>query len=201
MSTSLKHVKCVAVGDGTVGKTCMMIAHVNNTFPGEYVPTVFDNYSENMCINGKFISLNLWDTAGQEDYDRLRPLSYPQTDVFLMCFSVVSPISFDHVQQKWYPEISHHCPGVPIVLVGNKTDLREDPNTIAVLRERRMAPVTREQGLEMAKRIKAVKYVECSAKTQKNLKEVFHTAAEVVISPELYRQSNNDKKKRACSLL
>ena len=154
-----------------------------------------------MCISGKFVSLNLWDTAGQEDYDRLRPLSYPQTDVFLMCFSVVSPISFDHVQQKWFPEISHHCPGVPIVLVGNKTDLREDPNTLAVLRERRMAPVTREQGLEMAKRIKAVRYVECSAKTQKNLKEVFHTAAEVVVSPELYRPSNTDKKKKTCTLL
>ena len=154
-----------------------------------------------MCINNKFISLNLWDTAGQEDYDRLRPLSYPQTDVFLMCFSVISPISFDHVQQKWFPEISHHCPGVPIVLVGNKIDLREDPVTISVLRERRMSPVTREKGLEMAKRIKAVKYVECSAKTQKNLKEVFLTAAEVVIAPELYRSTNSEKKKKTCALL
>ena len=154
-----------------------------------------------MSINGKFVSLNLWDTAGQEDYDRLRPLSYPQTDVFLMCFSVVSPISFDHVQQKWYPEISHHCPGVPIVLVGNKTDLREDPNTLAVLRERRMAPVSREQGLEMAKRIKAVRYVECSAKTARNLKEVFHTAAEVVVNPELYRSSNDTKRKKTCTVL
>ena len=165
------------------------------------LPNSFDNYSENMCINSKFISLNLWDTAGQEDYDRLRPLSYPQTDVFLMCFSVVSPISFDHIQQKWYPEISHHCPGVPIVLVGNKIDLRDDPNTNAVLRERRMSPVTREQGLEMAKRIKAIKYVECSAKTARNLKEVFHTAAEVVVSPELYRASYDTKKKKTCSIL
>ena len=161
----------------------------------------FDNYSENMQVGGKFISLNLWDTAGQEDYDRLRPLSYPQTDVFLMCFSVISPISFDHIQQKWYPEISHHCPGVPIVLVGNKIDLREDPNTIAVLRERRMSPVSREQGLEMAKRIKAVKYVECSAKTARNLKDVFHTAAEVVVSPELYRVPHDAKKKKVCSIL
>ena len=160
----------------------------------------FDNYSENLCITGNFISLNLWDTAGQEDYDRLRPLSYPQTDVFLMCFSIASPISFDHVQQKWYPEINHHCPGVPIILVGNKTDLRDDPSTIATLRERRMSPVTQEEGLEMARRIKAIKYIECSAKTQKNLKEVFHTAAEVVVCPERYRSAQK-KKKKTCLLL
>lgn len=65
------------------------------------------------------VSLGLWDTAGQEDYDRLRPLSYPQTDVFLICFSVASPSSFENVTSKWYPEIKHHCPDAPIILVGN----------------------------------------------------------------------------------
>ena len=154
-----------------------------------------------MCINGKFVSLNLWDTAGQEDYDRLRPLSYPQTDVFLACFSLISPISFDHIQQKWVPEITHHCPNVPIVLVGNKLDLRDDPATIAHLQSQRYSPVTRAQGLEMAKRINAVKYIECSAKTQKGLKDVFMTAAEVVVSPEVYRPTTVKKKKRLCVIL
>lgn len=164
-------------------------------------PHRFDNYSENLCIGGKFVSLNLWDTAGQEDYDRLRPLSYPQTDVFLACFSVVSPSSFDHIHHKWYPEILHHCPGVPIILVGNKTDLREEPNIIAHLQSERMAPITKAQGIEMAQKINAIKYVECSAKTQRGLKEVFHTAAEVVVCPEIYRPNLAKKKKKICTLL
>jgi Ras-related C3 botulinum toxin substrate 1 len=197
---ALKHIKCVAVGDGTVGKTCMMIAHVNNSFPGEYVPTVFDNYSENMYINNKFVSLNLWDTAGQEDYDRLRPLSYPQTDIFLLCFSVVNPTSFDHITHKWHPEVSHHCPGVPILLVGNKLDLKEDPEIIENLRASKQEPVGRTQGLACAKRIGAVKYMECSAKTGKGLREIFTTAAEVVVNPEIYTRPK-EKPKSRCSLL
>lgn len=78
----------------------------------------FDNYSAPMVVDGISVSLGLWDTAGQEDYDRLRPLSYPQTDVFLICFSVASPSSFENVTSKWYPEIKHHCPDAPMILVG-----------------------------------------------------------------------------------
>lgn len=118
-------------------------------------------------------TLGLFDTAGQEDYDRLRPLSYPQTDVFLVCFSVTSPPSFENVREKWFPEVHHHCPGVPCLIVGTQTDLRDDPQVKDKLAKQKMQPVRKEDGEKMAKELGAVKYVECSALTQFKLKDVF----------------------------
>jgi Ras-related C3 botulinum toxin substrate 1 len=80
----------------------------------------FDNYTSNIVVDNVKVSLGLWDTAGQEDYDRLRPLSYPQTDVFVLCFSVISPTSFTNITNKWMPEIRHHCPDTPVILCGNR---------------------------------------------------------------------------------
>ena len=110
---------------------------------------------------------------GQEDYDRLRPLSYPQTDVFLVCFSVTSPASFENVKEKWFPEVHHHCPGVPCLIVGTQIDLRDDPQVLEKLARQKQRPVTPEQGERLARELGAVKYVECSALTQKGLKNVF----------------------------
>lgn len=110
---------------------------------------------------------------GQEDYDRLRPLSYPQTDVFLVCFSVTSPASFENVKEKWFPEVFHHCPGVPCLIVGTQIDLREDETVRAKLQRQKQQPISEEQGRQLAKELGAVKYVECSALTQRGLKNVF----------------------------
>ncbi|KAI5806876.1 P-loop containing nucleoside triphosphate hydrolase protein [Geopyxis carbonaria] len=193
-----RSLKCVVTGDGAVGKTCLLISYTTNAFPGEYIPTVFDNYSASVMVDGKPISLGLWDTAGQEDYDRLRPLSYPQTDVFLVCFSIVSPPSFDNVLSKWYPEISHHAPNIPIILVGTKLDLRDDPKTIQALLEKRMHPIEFVQGMSRGKDINAVRYLECSALTQKGLKNVFDEAIRAVLVPPKISKPNGGKK---CAIL
>jgi len=147
-------------------------------------------------VDGKPINLGLWDTAGQEDYDRLRPLSYPQTDVFLMCFSIVNPSSFENIGTKWHPEISHHCPNTPIILVGTKVDMREDREAVERLREKGQNPINYEQGMAKAKEINAIKYLECSALTQKGLKNVFDEAIRGVFAPK-----TSKKKKGGCLIL
>jgi len=140
-------------------------------------------------------TLGLFDTAGQEDYDRLRPLSYPQTDVFLVCFSVTSPASFENVREKWFPEVRHHCPGVPSLIVGTQTDLRNDPTSVEKLARQRQRPIPPEAGERMARERGAVKYVECSALTQKGLKNVFDEAIVAALEPPA------SKKKSKCLVL
>ena len=131
METSIK---AVFVGDAAVGKTCKLMVYTQQLFPTEYIPTVFDNYATKVQVDDggqkKVVNLGLWDTAGPEDYDSLRPLSYLNTDVFVICASVVAPDSFINAREKWISEIRHHCPDTPVLLVGLKTDLRNNPETI-----------------------------------------------------------------------
>ncbi|XP_055499650.1 rho-related GTP-binding protein RhoG-like [Leucoraja erinacea] len=187
----MQTIKCVVVGDGAVGKTCLLISYTTNAFPAEYVPTVFDNYSAQMTVDGRTVSLNLWDTAGQEEYDRLRTLSYPQSNVFIICFSVASPSSFANVRHKWQPEVLHHCPNVPILLVGTKKDLRNDSETIKKLKEQSLSLTTMHQGVTLAKQIRAVKYLECSALNQEGIREVFVEAVRAVLYPHRKKKSKN----------
>ncbi|XP_047217227.1 rho-related GTP-binding protein RhoA-C-like [Girardinichthys multiradiatus] len=187
--------KLVIVGDGACGKTCLLIVFSKDQFPDVYVPTVFENYVADIVVEGKQVQLALWDTAGQEDYDRLRPLSYPDTDVILVCFSVNSPDSLANVAEKWTPEVKHFCPHVPIILVGNKKDLRSDENAIEMLAKIQQEPVTFEDGKEMAQRISAYSYQECSAKTKDGVRQVFEMAARAALT------NSSRGKKSGCTLL
>lgn len=186
--------KLVIVGDGACGKTCLLIVFSKGTFPEVYVPTVFENYVADVEVDGKHVELALWDTAGQEDYDRLRPLSYPDSHVILICFAVDSPDSLDNVQEKWISEVLHFCQGLPIILVGCKSDLRNDPKTNEELQKTSQVPVTESQGIDVGKKIGAYKYLECSAKTNYNVREVFEAATRAALLTKR-------KKERKCLIL
>jgi len=177
--------KLVIVGDGTCGKTCLLIVFSKDEFPEVYVPTVFENYVADIEVDGKQVELALWDTAGQEDYDRLRPLSYPDTDVILMCFSIDSPDSLTNIPEKWVPEVRHFCPKVPIVLVGNKKDLRNGKGDC----------IKEAEGKQMAQRIEAQGYVECSALTGDGVREVFEKATMLAL------KKTKTKKSSGCGLI
>jgi len=193
MSTSIRK-KLVIVGDGACGKTCLLIVFSKDQFPEVYVPTVFENYVADIEVDSKSVELALWDTAGQEDYDRLRPLSYPDTDVILMCFSIDSNDSLDNIPEKWTPEVKHFCQNVPIILVGNKKDLRSEESNRKEGKNK-VEIVKYEDGKAMAERIGAYAYIECSAKTKDGVREVFETATKAAL------QSKKKKNKLKCDLL
>lgn len=197
----MQSVKLVVVGDGAVGKTCFLVSYAQNGFPTEYVPTVFDCYACNVCVDSRAIHLGLWDTAGQEDYDRLRPLSYPQTDVFLALYSVVNANSFANVRDKWIPEIRHYCPTTPVILVGTKIDLRDNADAISRLESRRQKPVEYEAGFALAKSLGCAKYMEASALTQKGLHAVFEEAIRAAIATTTATKKGGKKDKKGCVLL
>ncbi|KAK1309970.1 Rac-like GTP-binding protein 4 [Acorus calamus] len=194
-----RFIKCVTVGDGAVGKTCMLICYTNNKFPTDYIPTVFDNFSANVVIEGTTVNLGLWDTAGQEDYNRLRPLSYRAADVFVLAFSLVSRASYENILKKWIPELQHFAPEVPIVLVGTKLDLREDKHFLSD--HPGLTAVTTAQGEELRRQIGASYYIECSSKTQQNVKAVFDAAIKVVIKPPSKQKEKKKKPQRGFSIL
>ena len=123
----------------------------------------------------------MWDTAGQDDYDRLRPLSYPDTDVLVLCFSIDSQDSLLNIREKWVPEVKHFCHSVPIILVGNKKDLRNDKETIKELMKIKSEPVSMQEGLAVAEKIGATAYLECSARNNEGVREVFEAAAKAAL--------------------
>ncbi|ORY31582.1 P-loop containing nucleoside triphosphate hydrolase protein [Naematelia encephala] len=171
--------KLVVVGDGGCGKTCLLTVYAENRFPEEYVPTVFENLVTMIpspTDPSKIIELALWDTAGQEDFDRLRPLSYNDTDVILVVFACNHRPSLLNVQDKWYPEMAHFCADVPLLLICTKTDLRSDPTTKSLMAAQGTAPISAIEGEKVAKEIGARRYLECSAKEGRGVREVFDAA-------------------------
>ncbi|XP_058876572.1 rho-related GTP-binding protein RhoF-like isoform X1 [Acipenser ruthenus] len=192
-------VKTVIVGDGGCGKTSLLMVFVKGDFPEAYVPTVFDRYTASITVDNKQTEINLWDTAGQEDYDRLRPLSYTGANVVLICYDVTNPGSFDNVLTKWSPEVRHFCKGVPILLVGCKTDLRKDKIRLRKLRANGLEPITYSQGEHTAKQIRASMYLECSARFQENVADIFKEAVAAATSAAKKRKSKR-RKKQGCAV-
>ncbi|KAL0376236.1 UNVERIFIED_CONTAM: Rac-like GTP-binding protein ARAC3 [Sesamum calycinum] len=200
MSAS-RFIKCVTVGDGAVGKTCLLISYTSNTFPTDYVPTVFDNFSANVVVDGSTVNLGLWDTAGQEDYNRLRPLSYRGADVFILAFSLISKASYENVSKKsdCLPLSSRKVMSILGHFCHVLLDLREDKQFF--VDHPGAVPITTAQGEDLKKVIGAAAYIECSAKTQQNVKAVFDAAIKVVLQPPKQKKKKKRKGQKACSIL
>ncbi|KAK0755061.1 ras family-domain-containing protein [Schizothecium vesticola] len=178
-------IKAVVVGDKRCEKTAAIVAFTTGAKQGEYIPKAFDTYSASLMIHGRLCSLGLWDTSGLEDHHRLRPLAYPQTDIFLVFGRIGIKSTFDSIEGLWIPEISHQSPRIPILIVGISS---EDDQQLFKLARQRHEPCKHEDytkmGKRLAKRIGAVRYMECNISTLYNVKAVFSEAVLTVVDPK-----------------
>lgn len=166
--------KVVLVGDGGCGKTCLLEVFKRNRFPEEYIPTFVDNFVKEVAIDDeRSVALTIWDTAGQEAYDSVRPMSYTMTDLVMLCYSIEDKNMLVNIKEKWIPEIKNFCPTASIFLVGLKQDLRDSKDPMVD----QESTVPYEMGEYTSRENEAVKFFECSAKTGKNVTEVFKQIA------------------------
>lgn len=205
--------KIVILGDGACGKTSLLNVFTRGYFPEVYEPTVFENYIHDIFVDNKHITLSLWDTAGQEEFDRLRSLSYSDTHTIMLCFSIDSRDSLENVKNKWVGEITDHCEGVNLVLVALKCDLRNNENNVItpnnVQNNRNNSGnknlISYEEGLSMAKQVGALRYLECSAKQNKGVNEAFTEAARVALTAKnandhAHSNNNSSEKDSFCTI-
>ncbi|KAG0020694.1 Rho GTPase [Podila clonocystis] len=165
-----------------------------NPLLGDYNPTVFENFVTDVKIDGKPVQLALWDTAGQEAYERLRPLSYTKAHVIIIGYSVDTPDSLDNVTSKWIQEVQVHCPETPVILVGMKKDLRDDQAASDQPKTTRF--VTTAEAERVAAEIGARNHLECSALTGDGVDDVFEAATRGALT-----QGNQSQESGCCVIL
>lgn len=209
------------LGDGACGKTSLLNVFTRGYFPQVYEPTVFENYVHDIFIDGQSVQLSLWDTAGQEEFDRLRSLSYSDTHCIMLCFSIDSPDSLENVQTRWVGEIADNCEGVKLVLVALKCDLRSNEDTDAeqpmnneddslnpynahssgnpYQQSRRL--ISYDEGLAIAKKVGALRYLECSAKKNRGVNEAFSEAARCALNARPKGANDNEADKKSCTIM
>ncbi|KAL5006720.1 hypothetical protein ScPMuIL_015526 [Solemya velum] len=171
--------KLVVVGDCGCGKTALIQRYTRGVYTEGYTPSSFDTSTATYSVSDTYhIQMSIWDTPGDSGFDGVRPLSYTDADLIVICFNIGDPDSMANAVTKWGPEVRENCPHQPIILVGCQSDLRHDLKSISTLAKNNLAHTTYEQGLKSANVIGALVYSETSSKTShKSVTDVMEVAA------------------------
>ncbi|ELA47964.1 small GTP-binding protein domain [Vavraia culicis subsp. floridensis] len=179
--------KVTMIGSGQAGKTSILLRLIDDTFNKDCEPTIFENKMITIVVEQIPISLHIWDTAGQEDFNSIIPLTYESTEIAIICYSVDDSYSYEAVTEKWENEVRYYSENVEIVLVATKTDLRSDG---------RVSCLENEDGKRLAKQINAIAFFECSAKDSIGVSEIFNFVAKHIYAKKVVEQPAKNKKKK-----
>ncbi|CAH8476015.1 unnamed protein product [Heterobilharzia americana] len=181
--------KIVVVGDGMVGKTALLSAFVNGAFQDCYIPTVFETAAKEIELSdGRHLTLGLWDTGGQEEFDQIRQLAYPGASLILLCYAVDCPTSLENIVHTWLDEVKCYCPQIPLILVGCKADKRvvitsRKANHLS-MNASQTTLIDPSDADKVCKQIGAQIVIECSALTRSNVNSIFELAARIILDAE-----------------
>lgn len=179
--------KVTMIGSGQAGKTSILLRLIDDTFNKDCEPTIFENKMITIVVEQIPISLHIWDTAGQEDFNSIIPLTYESTEIAIICYSVDDSYSYEAITEKWENEVRYYSENVEIVLVATKTDLRSDG---------RVSCLENEDGKRLAKQISAIAFFECSAKDSIGVLEIFNFVAKHIYAKKVVEQPVKNKKKK-----
>ncbi len=179
MATQLKRKHVLTLGDQKSGKFCMLHRYTKGEFVYPHRPTEEDIFERKENVDGEEVMLWLTIGGSTDEYFKLRINTYKNIKpcIILLCFSVGNRESFTNIRKKWYPEIKQYCSDIPVFIVGSKNDLREDEEFVLELAKHDVVPVTVDEGQQLAQETGAQAYLECSAKTNEGIEELFHTVA------------------------
>jgi len=166
-------IKIVLIGDGFVGKTCMILSYATDRWSTNYKATIYEKYEFKITVDNRPFVMEIVDTAGQDEHENLRTFAYPNADCFICCFSLISRNSLLNVSHKWLPEIRKHQAKAPIILVGTKLDIVEDSKNAKKTIQPHDRLVKKKHVDKVTSSKEFIDYVECSSISQKGLKRVF----------------------------
>lgn len=169
--------KVVIVGDGAVGKSALLWVYMHQEFKDEYIPTVVDNYAVTLQLKDRKLNLEVFDTAGQEDFKEIRKTSFSGTDVVIVCYNCSNKDTLANVKSQWIPEVHESDDKAPFVLVGTKSDLYQkgELDHVTEADAKRMG---RQLGAYTALRCSAKEYAE-SNNERGNIEDVFNAAIKI----------------------
>ncbi|NHI94525.1 MAG: GTP-binding protein [Candidatus Lokiarchaeota archaeon] len=166
--------KLIIIGDPAVGKTSLINRFIQDQFESEYKETIGTNIVKKVVkLEKDIVNFTIWDIAGQERWTDMRQVYYKGAAAAMIVYDVTRKITFQHVENYWYPDLKNflEVKNIPLILIANKNDLQKN-----------LIRVNSIEGEDLASHIGALKFIEASARTGHNVDQAFTYMAKTLLA-------------------